>query len=178
MRSRNVDDDDKKYSSLNGLRKEFELKKTILYEKYETSFEETVSLLEHKEDDINANSSKSGSRNQSRGSEIVAETVPSKGVACFVCNKKGNRMANCFYNLKFKSYKRSLKPSPEIVANLRKRKLVQADAKKDSGSGHECEFTFMTSKADGIKTKWFLDSCASLLQRQELHDQLSSAFQY
>lgn len=56
-----VDEADKKYALLNGLRKEFEIKKTILQENYDINFEKMVSSLEIVEDEI----ASSGHRNHS-----------------------------------------------------------------------------------------------------------------
>ena len=47
-----VDETDKKYALLNGLRSEFEVKKTILMENYDTPFEKMVSSLEQTEDQV------------------------------------------------------------------------------------------------------------------------------
>ena len=47
-----VDDADKKYALFNGLRGELEVKKTILMESYDASFERMVSSLEQTEDQM------------------------------------------------------------------------------------------------------------------------------
>lgn len=43
---RRVQDDDNKFSLLNGLRQEYEVKKTILMESYDMTFEAIVALIE------------------------------------------------------------------------------------------------------------------------------------
>ncbi len=47
-----IEEQDKKHEFLNGLRQEYHVKKTILQESYDTSFEKMVSMLETTEDEL------------------------------------------------------------------------------------------------------------------------------
>lgn len=158
---KHIDEDDKKYALLNGVRAEFEVKKTILMESYDVSFEKMVSSLEQTEDQYSKTKCKQAS-NTNSGSSFAAVQSSTRKFACFICGKEGHRMRECFYNPKSKSYKPSLKRTPQITENLKKRKLTRIDAGSNSKSdGYECQFTFMVQRAEDIHHRWFLDSCAS-----------------
>ena len=60
-----IDNDDKKYALLNGLRDEYAIKKTILQESYGISFEQMVSSLELTEDEINSKGKQHGTPSSS-----------------------------------------------------------------------------------------------------------------
>lgn len=157
-----TDDSDKKYALLNGLRSEFEMKKTILMEYHDMSFERMVASLEQTEESVSK--SKSGASSRLAGGTAFVSTMQTtrrKG-SCSVCEKSGHRMNGCFYNPKSRRYKPTLKRTSEITANLKKRKLLSGDDNNESSArGHECEFTFMVKRAEDILHRWFFDSCSS-----------------
>ena len=67
-------------------------------------------------------------------------------------------MDKCFFNPRRKKYKRKLKPSAKIVANLKKRKMLNVSSVNDAN--YHCDFLFMASNGT-IRDKWFLDSCCT-----------------
>ena len=156
-----VDDSDKKYALLNGLRPEFEVKKTILMESYETSFEKMVSSLDQTEDQCRSKSSRSKTTGSSGGTTFVTSGTGNKKATCWICERSGHRMSDCFFNPKSNKYKSSMQRTPKIIENLKKRKLIEEGSNKSKTKGHECEFTFMVHHVDDIKERWFLDSCSS-----------------
>lgn len=164
-----VDVDDKKFALLNGLRPEYAVKKVILQESYDMSFEKMVSSLEQTEDELGNTTSGRRSESTSGSSFIADEREHGNKSCCWICEKSGHRMSNCFYNPRSNNYKPSFKPSIKIVANLKKRKIWQADIKKD-----ECEFSFMTLGQHSIMGRWFIDSCAS----RHLTNQRDNMFDY
>ena len=67
-------------------------------------------------------------------------------------------MNECFFNPRRKKYKRTLKPSAKILANLKKRKMLNVSSNNDPND--QCDFLFMASNGT-IEDKWFLDSCCA-----------------
>lgn len=158
-----VDEEDKKFVLLNGLREEFNMKKAILQEKLgTTSFEALIASLEQYEQEYKRNGSGSGS---SSAPAFITAAAPTKKKSCYLC-KKPHYMDRCWYNPKSKQYKQGLKPSDEIVKELKKRNLY-------TGELDGAHIAFMTYNGSNMKNKWFLDSCASrhlTNQRDSLKD--------
>lgn len=87
-----LSDDDKKYALLNGLRTEFYVMIMILQENLADSFESLVASFELTEDELK----QSGKIKSGASSSIfVADSNGAvKKVPCFICSKKGHKMAN------------------------------------------------------------------------------------
>lgn len=157
-----VDVSDKKYSLLNGLRNEFEVKKTILMESYDMSFERMVSSLEQTEDQVMKTSGERNVNIQSGSTFITHKGHSRRDCTCYICGKKGHMMKDCFFNPRSRNYKPSMKRTSLVTSNLKKRNLLPHEGGSNNRSGgHECEFTFMVHRRNDIRNKWFLDSCAS-----------------
>lgn len=70
------------------------MKKTILKEKADISFEEMVSSLELTEEEVSRSGKKSGGRTSE--SAFVAGSVGGKNkMRCYICNKPGHRIYGC-----------------------------------------------------------------------------------
>ena len=153
-----IDDDDKKYALLNGLRDEYAIKKAILHESYGTSFAKMISSLEITENELKTNE-KSNSGSSSSGSSFYAGRLPrNDGKVCYICERPDHIMNECFFNPRSKKYKSKLEPSARILANLKKRKMLNVSSTNHAND--QCDFLFMAS--DGtINDKWLLDSCCT-----------------
>lgn len=81
-----------------------------------------------------------------------------KEASCFICTKKGHKMAQCFYNAKLSSFKSSLTSSKTVIQNLKERDLISNEY--NTGSGDECGFAFLAGQSPRTSRRWFLDSCA------------------
>ena len=153
-----IHEGDKKYALLNGLRQEYHVKKAILQERYDTSFEKMVSSLEMTEDELASKDRRSNGSSSSGSAFITHGQKGTRTMKCWICERQGHKMCDCFYNPKSKKFKPTMKPSKKIDDNLRKKNLL-------SGDGHqrkdECEFAFMAQETSYIQNKWFLDSCCS-----------------
>lgn len=150
-----VDDGDKMYALLNGHRNELAIKKTILQESYDMSFEKMVSSLEMTEDEVSANRNGYASNAPGTSSFYTGSLSTTDGRTCFICGKSGHMMRDCFYYPQGKKFKKNSNPSVSIVENLKKRGLWKNKA--CNSMGDECEFSFMASR-DGLSDRWFLDS--------------------
>lgn len=68
-------------------------------------------------------------------------------------------MDDCYFNPRGKNYKSHFKPNQDIKRNLLKYKLVKPENKYDEK--RKTHTSFITSDVESMKSKWFLDSCAS-----------------
>lgn len=153
-----IDDGDKKYALLNGLRNEYAIKKTILQENYEMSFEKMVSSLEMTEDEISSNGNMNMKASPSPSAFYAGNSSRRHQSGCFICKKSGHVMRDCFYNPRGKKFKKNLRPSSTIIQNLKQRGLWVGSI--NNVPREECEFAFMMSN-NGLRDKWFLDSCCT-----------------
>lgn len=92
-----LEDRDKKFCLLNGLRHEYASKKQILQECIEDSFDKMVCSLEmYEADEIKSeNSADSGQ------AFVAPGGAPQKKGKCFICGLTGHKMNKCFYNSQF-----------------------------------------------------------------------------
>ena len=93
-----VEEDDKKYALLNGLRPEFAIQKTILQETYGATFEKMVSSLELTEDEVGSGRSPGSGAFSSASSFYTGKDDRRNNLVCFICNKPGHKMRDCFFN--------------------------------------------------------------------------------
>ena len=84
------------------------------------SFEKMVSSLELTEDDINSKGHKHRKFSSSASSFYVGQQTNNRRMICFSCEHPGHLKRDCFYNPKSKKYERKLKPSANIIGNLKK----------------------------------------------------------
>ena len=154
-----VNEEDKKYALLNGWRREFEIKKTILQENIGMDFEKMVSSLEMMEDELKSIGRRTyGS--SSNGSSFITNGCPHRNkIRCHICDKVGHKMYNCFYNPRSKKYKAGWKRTPLIEAKLKQHGLLKSAT--PANGRDDCKFAFMANRSNSIKQKWFLDSCCS-----------------
>lgn len=153
-----VEEDDKKYALLNGLRKEYHVKKTILQENYDTSFEKMVSSLEMTENELESSGIANKGSSSSGSSFMTESRNNASSMKCWICERKGHKMTDCFYNPTSSKFKSSMRPSKKIQENLRRKNLTR---RHDGNVRDECDFVFMAERSHEIADKWFLDSCCS-----------------
>jgi len=136
-------ENEKKFTLLNGLREEFEMKKQILMERVtKTNFEQLVSSLEQTEEE-NTRKRKNGGGAPSDAA-FYTGTPRKTNRNCFLCNKAGHMMKFCFYNPKGPKYRSDLTATEEIKRNIEKYKLnkrVRSNGRNDSAS-----VAFMSNK--------------------------------
>jgi len=114
-----LSENEKKFTLLNGLREEYEMKKQILLERVtKTSFEQLVSSLEHTEED-NARKRRNGGGAPSDAAFYTA-TPRRTNRNCFLCNRPGHMMKFCFYNPKGPKYRADMTATEEIKRNIDK----------------------------------------------------------
>lgn len=154
--------DDKTFALLQGLRDEFDVYRSVLQNNPELSFEEIVSRLEIREEEIleDSETNKIGSKGFFHTAKYISHKS-NRNIINIICHgykKKGHPFFLCFYNPESKNYKPHLIPSAEtkerIYALVHKHKRRAEDLK------NEANVVFNT----GSKEKngsWCFDNCAT-----------------
>ena len=164
--------DDKKFALLEGLHEGYSVVRIILQNDTELAFEDMVSRLEAREDEISREKDSTLVEDESTrkrssfytGRGKVKQYQSNKRqhgerskLRCHICSKEGHKAFDCYFNPKSGQYKPHWIPSPETKERLQRWLNKGRPARNQEG---EAQFVFMTAE-DNIRGKWFLDSCAS-----------------
>lgn len=182
-----LSNDDKRFALLEGLPEPYSIIKTILQHDTGLCFEEMVSRLEAREDELEREGSGSARKQESTGASFMTgdgsrsnrsdhnflgkqkNGTKSHSKKCFICAKPGHFARDCYFNTKSQKYRSNLKPSQET-----KKRLENWLARTPDGVERRDEAQFAFMKTDGcMSNTWFLDSCATrhmTHQRELLYD--------
>lgn len=164
--------DDKKFALLEGLDEGYSVVKTILQNDTELAFEDMVSRLEAREDEISRENDSSLVEDEStmkrsgfytgRGKENKYKNYKGQHrdrskLSCHICSKEGHKAFDCYFNPKSRQYKSHWIPTPETRERLQR---WLDNGRPEGNQEEEAQFAFTSAKGN-LRGKWFLDSCAS-----------------